>query len=49
MRVCISHNHPDIILILTAQMVADTVLSPNHPESDNIISTTRFPNRNILL
>ena len=44
MRVCISHNYPDIIVILTAQMVAETVLCPNHPESDNIISTTHvFP------
>ena len=40
----ICHNYPDIILILAEQMVAETVLCPNHPESDNIISTTHvFP------
>ena len=44
MRGCISHNDPDIILVLAAQMFAETVPSPNHPESDNIISTIHvFP------
>ena len=35
---------PICFILLAAQMVAETVLCPNHPESDNIISTTQvFP------
>ena len=50
MRVCTGHNYADIILILAMQMVAETVLCPNHPESDNIISTTHdFPEEHITL